>query len=98
MAELGLEHWEAGVANLREVLDIYTNLGDRERIGSSFAELADTFAWVGRFRDAIETARRGLDYLGADVSANRIRLLAVLAQASAASAGRRNACKACPQA
>jgi tetratricopeptide (TPR) repeat protein len=94
MAELGLERWDAAVANLREVLDIYTNLGDRERIGSSFAELADIFAWVGRFREANETALRGLDYLGGDVSANRVRLLAVLGQATAASAGRERACDA----
>jgi eukaryotic-like serine/threonine-protein kinase len=95
MAELGLERWDAALANLREVLDIYTNLGDREMIGNSFAELADAFIWVGRFQDASETARRGLDYLGADVSANRLRLLAVLGQASAASAaGRELACAA----
>jgi len=49
MAELSLEQWDAAIANLREALDIYTNLGDRERIGTSFAELADAFVWVGRF-------------------------------------------------
>ncbi|MGC2755318.1 ATP-binding protein, partial [Candidatus Binatus sp.] len=92
--ELSLERWDSAVADLREVLDIYTNLGDRERIGSSFAELTDAFIWMGRFREAAETARRGLDYLGADVSANRARLLAAIAQASAASAGRESACAA----
>ena len=92
--ELSLERWDSAVADLREVLDIYTNLGDRERIGSSFAELTDTFIWVGRFREAAETARRGLDYLGTDVSANRARLLAAIAQASAASAGRESSCAA----
>ena len=75
-------------------LEIYTNLGDRKMIGKSFAELADAFIWVGRFQEAIETAQRGLDYLGADVSANRLRLLAALGQASAASAGREPACAA----
>ena len=94
MAELGLERWDAAVAHLREVLDIYTNLGDREMIGNSFAVLADAFIWVSRFPDAAETARRGLAYLGADVSANRLRLLSVLGQASAASAGRETACEA----
>jgi len=93
MAELGVERWDAALASLREVLDIYTNLGDREMIGKSFAELADAFIWVGRFADAGETARRGLAYLGADISPNRLRLLAVLGQASAASAaGRDSAC------
>ena len=94
MAELSLEHWDAAVTNLREALEIYTNLGDREMIGSSFAELADAFIWGGRFQDAAETARRGLDYLGQDVSANRLRLLAALGQASAASAGHEAACAA----
>jgi tetratricopeptide (TPR) repeat protein len=56
--------------------------------------LADALIWVGRFREAVETARRGLAYLGADVSANRLRLLAVLGQASAASAGYETACAA----
>ena len=94
IAELSLEHWDAALANLREALEIYTNLGDREMIGKSFAELADAFIWVGRFRDASETARRGLDYLGQDVSANRLNLLAALGQASAASAGHEPACAA----
>jgi tetratricopeptide (TPR) repeat protein len=87
IAELGLERFDAAIANLRDVLDIYTNLGDREMIGKSFAELADAFIWVGHFREAAETAARGLAYLGADLSANRVRLLAVLGQAEAASAG-----------
>ena len=93
-AELSLEHWDGAIANLREALEIYTNLGDREMIGSSFAELADAFIWVGRFHDAAETARRGLVYLGQDVNANRLRLLAALGQASAASAGHESACAA----
>jgi eukaryotic-like serine/threonine-protein kinase len=94
MAELGLERWHTALASLREVLEIYTNLDDRKMIGSSFAELADALIWVGRFREAVETARRGLAYVGAEVSANRLRLLAVLGQASAASAGHAAACSA----
>ena len=94
MAELGLERWDTALANLREVLDIYTKLGDRGMIGSGFAELADALIWVGRFREAVETARRGLAYLGTEVSADRLRLLAVVGQASAASAGHEAACAA----
>ena len=94
MTELSLEQWDAAIGNLREALDVYTNLGDREMIGKSFAELADAFIWVGRPKDAGETARRGLDYLGQDVSANRLRLLAALGQASGASAGHEKACEA----
>jgi predicted ATPase len=98
MAELSLERWDAALANLREVVEIYTNLGDREMIGRSFAELADALIWGGRFREAIETARRGLAYLGAEVSANRLRLLAVLGQASATSGGREPASAALQEA
>ena len=87
MAERGLERWDAAVANLREALEIYINLGDREMIGRSFTELTDAFIWAGRFQEAIETARRGLGYLEADVSADRVRLLATLGQARAAVAG-----------
>jgi eukaryotic-like serine/threonine-protein kinase len=94
MAELGVERWDTALASLREVLEIYTNLDDREMIGSSLAELADALIWVGRFREAVETARRGLAYVGAEVSANRLRLLAAFGQASAASAGHEAACAA----
>jgi tetratricopeptide (TPR) repeat protein len=94
MTELSLEQYDAAVTDLREALDTYTSLGDPEMIGKSFAELADALTWVGRFQDALETARRGLDYLGQDISANRLRLLAVVGQASAASAGREKACDA----
>jgi tetratricopeptide (TPR) repeat protein len=94
IAELSLEHWDDAIACLREELEIYTNLNDREMIGNSFGQLADTFAWIARFDDATETARRGLEYLGQDISANRAHLLAVLGQASAASAGREKACEA----
>jgi tetratricopeptide (TPR) repeat protein len=39
MAERGLERWDAVIANLREALEIYINLNDREMIGRSFIEL-----------------------------------------------------------
>jgi tetratricopeptide (TPR) repeat protein len=82
-AELSLEHWDAALANLHEALEIYIHLGDLEMIGSSFAELTDALIWVGRFKEADETASRGLDYLGAEVSVNRAHLLAVFGQARA---------------
>ena len=86
MAELGLEQWDAAIANLREVLDIYVHFGDREKIGRSFTELADAIVWVGRSQEAAETARRGLSYLEGDISPNRVHLLAILGEACAATA------------
>jgi predicted ATPase len=84
MAEQGLNQWGAALANLREALEIYINLDDRDMIGRTFTELTDAFIWTGRFAKATETARRGLAYLQADVSAHRVLLLAPLAQALAA--------------
>ncbi len=87
MAERGLERWDLVLASLREALEIYINLGDQEMIGRSFAELTDAFIWAGRFQEAAETAWRGLAYLQADVSADRVRLLAAFGQAHALAAG-----------
>ena len=84
MAERGLDQWDAAIAHLRELLEIYINLDDREMIGRSFTELAAASIWAGRFQEATETARRGLTYLPAEVSADRARLFATLAQALAA--------------
>jgi tetratricopeptide (TPR) repeat protein len=84
MAERGLDLWDAAIAHLREVLEIYISLDDRKMIGRSFTELAAASIWAGRFQEATETARRGLTYLHADVSADRARLFAILAQALAA--------------
>jgi tetratricopeptide (TPR) repeat protein len=82
MAEQGLERWNTALANLREVVEIYINLGDREMISRSFAELTDTLFFAGRLQETAETARRGLAYLQADVSADRVRLLATLGLAN----------------
>jgi predicted ATPase len=84
MAELSLEQWDAALANLREVLEIYTSLDDREMIGRSFTDLTDACGSAGRFQEASETALRGLVNLSADVSVHRARLLAALGQARAA--------------
>ena len=87
MAELGLEQWDAALANYREALEIYINLGDREMAARRFTELAEACIWVGSSQEAAETARRGLTYLEGELSANRVRLLAVLGQALAARSG-----------
>jgi len=85
-AERGLERWEVAFANLGEALEIYITLGDREMIAKGCTELAAVFVWAGRLQEAAETARRGLAYLEADVSADRARLLAILGD-TLASAG-----------
>jgi tetratricopeptide (TPR) repeat protein len=87
MAELGLEKWDAALANYREALQTYINLGDREMAARRFTELAEACIWVGSSQEAAETARRGLIYLEGELSTNRVRLLAVLGQALAAQSG-----------
>lgn len=83
MAERGLERWDDALVYLREALEINLNLDNREMIGKSFIELTDALFWAGRFREAAETARKGLAHLQKDVSADRVRLLAGLGQATA---------------
>jgi len=83
IAERGLRQWDTAVTNLQEALEMYITLGDRGMIAKSCTELAAVFVWAGRFQEATETARRGLAYLEADVSADRAPLLAVLGQARA---------------
>jgi tetratricopeptide (TPR) repeat protein len=84
MAGQGLERWDEVFGNLHEALDIYVNLGDRDMVGKSFTELTNAYISAGNFQEAAQTARRGLAYLEADVSANRGHLLASLAHAVAA--------------
>ncbi len=83
-AERGLEQWDVAIDHLTEALEIHTSAGDREMIGRGFTDLADACGSTGRFREASETALRGLVYLSADVSVHRARLLAILGQARAA--------------
>jgi tetratricopeptide (TPR) repeat protein len=80
MAERGLERWDAALINLRKALEINVDLDNREMSGKSFIELTDALFWAGRFREAAETARKGLAHLQKDVSADRVRLLADLGQ------------------
>jgi len=87
MAELGLDQLDAALAHLREVVEIYISLGDREMVARGFTKLTGALNMAGRFQEAIETAHRGLGYLGTDVSAIRVRLLAALGQACVVTAG-----------
>jgi tetratricopeptide (TPR) repeat protein len=80
-ADRGSEQWDLALASLHEALEIYINLGDRQRIGRGFTELTEALRWAGRFQEAIEQARRGLVYLQQDVSAERVYLLAALGEA-----------------
>jgi tetratricopeptide (TPR) repeat protein len=84
LAERGLEQWDAAIAHLAEALEISTSIGDRELIGKSFTDLTDAFALAGRFKEASESALRGLSSLPPEDGVYRARLLAALSQARAA--------------
>jgi tetratricopeptide (TPR) repeat protein len=81
IAERGLGRLDASSAHLGEALDIYIPLNDRRMIVRICTQLIGTFVWARRPQEAIETARRGLSYLGADLDGDRARLLAALGQA-----------------
>jgi tetratricopeptide (TPR) repeat protein len=83
IAESGLQRWDAALANLGEVVEIFISLGDREMIGQSFSQLTDALILAGRFPQATETARRGLAHLEGEVSVARVRILDGLSQALA---------------
>jgi tetratricopeptide (TPR) repeat protein len=83
MAERGLEQEDAALAHLREALEIYINLGNRELIGRSFTELADALILAGRFQEATASTQRRLAHIEADASVERAHFLAALGQASA---------------
>jgi tetratricopeptide (TPR) repeat protein len=94
IAERGLEQWEAGYAHLGEAFEIYVALGDREKIAKCGTELTTLLVWGGRFREATEVVHRALDCFGAEVSANRARLLGVLGSIEGATANWEAAAKA----
>ena len=83
IAERGLDHWDTAVANLREALEICFKLGDRKTITLIVNELTDALFWVGLSQEAIATAQRGLNYFGAEISAERARLFATIGWAQA---------------
>jgi tetratricopeptide (TPR) repeat protein len=82
-AERGLERWDVAFEMLDQALEIYMSIGDRKMIAKSCTELTSILVWRGHFQKAMDTARRGLSYLDADVTNDRARLLAGVAQTHA---------------
>src|SRR5262249_12723545 len=78
IAERALNHWDSVVANLHEALEICFRLGDRKTIAWIVNESTDALFRLGRNPEAIALARRGLDFFGVEVSAERARLFATI--------------------
>src|SRR3989442_6052903 len=70
--------WDTALAKLGEALALLLSLGDRTTIGSLFSECAEALTWAGRYEDAARVARRVLEHLDGDLSADQVRLLSAL--------------------
>jgi class 3 adenylate cyclase/tetratricopeptide (TPR) repeat protein len=75
LALRSLGRWEEAMADWREALDIYEELGDTERVGRMCMDMCYQLGWGAHFEDSIEIGRRGLAALGEGLSAERCRLL-----------------------
>ncbi|MBI2913244.1 MAG: AAA family ATPase [Chloroflexi bacterium] len=76
LARRSLGRWEEALADWREALDTYEELGDAEAVGRISADIAVQLAWAFRIEEALDVTRRGLIALGERVSPDRCRLLA----------------------
>ena len=74
-AQRSLGRWEESLADWRQALDAYEELGDTEAVGRLSGEMSHQLAWGARFVESLEIARRGLIALGERVSTDRCRLL-----------------------
>jgi len=75
LALRSLGRWEEALADWREALDIYEELGDAEAVARVCRELCEQLVYGARWDEAVEVARHGLSALGEEVSADRCRLL-----------------------
>ena len=76
LARRSLGRWEETLADWREALAAYDELGDTEAVGRICHEMSVQFIWAARPEEAMKTARHGLMALGEHVSVDRCRLLA----------------------
>ena len=77
MARRSLGRWEEALADWRESLAAYDELGDAEAVGHISVRIAEQLGWGSRWEEALEISRRGLIALGERASADRLRLLAL---------------------
>ena len=83
-----LGRWEEALEEWKHALSIYEELGDRTAIATLGWELAYLLLWAARVTDAVGVARRGLEVLGPETTADRCRLLAACGHALGVSAER----------
>jgi tetratricopeptide (TPR) repeat protein len=79
----GLERREEAIFHLREALEIYIDLDDRQMIATAYADLTDALTWTAHNHEAIEVGRHGLAFVETSTGPDRVRLLAATAEALA---------------
>jgi len=75
LALRSLGRWEEALADWRQALDIYEELGQAERVGRLCMDMCYQLGWGARLEESIEICNRGLAALGERVSVERCRLL-----------------------
>jgi tetratricopeptide (TPR) repeat protein len=75
LALRSLGRWEEALADWRQALDIYEELGDAERVGRMCMDICYQLGWGARIEESLEIGHRGLAALGEGASAERCRLL-----------------------
>jgi class 3 adenylate cyclase/tetratricopeptide (TPR) repeat protein len=71
-----LGRWEEALADWRQALAVYEEMGDAQALARVCNVLCGLLAYAARWDEAVELARRGLGALGQQVSVDRCRLLA----------------------
>ena len=70
-----LGRWDEALADWREALTAYEELGDGEALGRVCRGITVQLLWGARYVEALEVSQRGLVALGERVSADRCHLL-----------------------
>jgi len=76
VAQRSAGRWDQVIETWQRAIDACERAGDAELAGLICDEMSYTLAWAGRMEDGIQVAQRGLDLLGDEVNAARVRLLA----------------------
>jgi class 3 adenylate cyclase/tetratricopeptide (TPR) repeat protein len=71
-----LGRWDEALADWRQALAAYEELGDAQALARVCSGLSALLAYAARWDEAVDLARRGLGALGQQVSVDRCRLLA----------------------
>ena len=75
LAQRSLGLWKEAIDDWETALPIYEELADRQGIATNCQELTHLYIWTAQPTQGVAVARRGLQALGREPSADRCRLL-----------------------